>query len=382
MNMHNIYNKVYKVLPAIMLPAFLLASCTQDEAEPQVREYPVQLLMGLNQLEADTIATRTLPTGYSAFAPTSDPGKIGIFMTQNHIQDPVVPYTYSDITGSFTWVDNTTWNSSVKVINETGSDKNYYVYGFMPAGGTIKATMTSATGDFASGGVMTLTNVPPVSDVDVCVVTGVTPGLYDSDNKFLDITNAAVSISEGQYGFTASTSNSVYLLLDHIYSKFSLEMKVDDAYNQLRTIKVTGMKMSASASSITVNVTYAHGSAPTVTPVKASSSTPLESTILSTETALTTTSTPLTTFYCAADASGATGATILDYIELTSTFDVYDKAGNKLRSGCTATNKISLKKLEKGKHYTIQAIVKPTYLYQLGETDLNKPTLTTTSPNP
>jgi len=357
---------IYKVLPAFLLPAFLLVSCTQDEVEPQAKEYPVELLMGMNQHEEVNLATRALPTGYTKFEPATDPGKIGIFMTQKQSK----AYTYSDISGTFTWQNSTTWKSSVSVTYDPSDatlSPDYYVYGYMPAGGTIDATMTSSDGNFETGGVMSLTNVPPVSNEDVCIITGVKAGVSDGGTGYVDI--AAADVKVGKYNFTASTKNSIYLLLDHIYSKFSLQMKVADKYNQLRTIKVTEMKMSASASSITVNVTYQNGEAPTVSLVKGSSSTPMESTLLSSEKALSTTNTDLTTFYC---------ASVLDYITITTKFDVYDKAAtpNKLRSGCTSTNTIKVQNLEKGKHYTIQSIVNPTYLYQLGQEDLNQPTVT------
>lgn len=55
---------------------------------------------------------------------------------------------------------------------------------------------------------------------------------------------------------------------------------------------------------------------------------------------------------------------------LTSVYDVYDRYDNLIRKGCKATNTIVLQELltgqirtERGKRYTINLIVKPTYLY-------------------
>ena len=67
---------------------------------------------------------------------------------------------------------------------------------------------------------------------------------------------------------------------------------------------------------------------------------------------------------------------------LTSVYDVYDRKGNLIRKGCKATNTIVLQDLltgqittERGKRYTINLIVKPTYLYMLSEPDLDNPTV-------
>lgn len=62
---------------------------------------------------------------------------------------------------------------------------------------------------------------------------------------------------------------------------------------------------------------------------------------------------------------------------LRSTYDVYDKAGNKIRKDCTAENKLSLTSdLSRGKMHTVNITVTPTYLYVLSDPDLDNPTVT------
>ena len=67
---------------------------------------------------------------------------------------------------------------------------------------------------------------------------------------------------------------------------------------------------------------------------------------------------------------------------LTSTYDVYDTQGNKTRENCQATNTMVLKDLhteltytQRGKRYTINMTIQPTYLYVLSDSDLNNPTV-------
>jgi hypothetical protein len=66
---------------------------------------------------------------------------------------------------------------------------------------------------------------------------------------------------------------------------------------------------------------------------------------------------------------------------LESIYDVYDKKGNLVRLGCTATNKLNLSMFSqqtealRGRRYTINLTINPTYLYVLSEPDLDDPTV-------
>ncbi len=357
----------------LLLAVLSFAGCQKglkDSDENEEEYYPVELLMGMKEFEQEGEQTKALPSGYTVFSPgATNPGKIGMFMTQ---QPAGSEYTYTSITGTYAWsTTDLKWNSNVSVKYDKsdpgGPSNKYYAYGFMPAGGSVGATITSS--DFSAGAVMTLTNVPPVSAQDLCIVTGVLTGVpIDPEAKPLTYPSIeSVNIKEGENLYVADTiSNAIYLLLKHVYSKYSLKMGVDSAYNTMRTIKVTNMKLSADAPAMNVDVTYAHGSAPTVSITALSSTASLESEILSSETALGKDATDLASFYC---------ASLLDYIQLSITFDVYDKGGTKLRSQCKTTNRIKVQNLEAGKHYTVTATIKPTYLYQLSEEDLDRPTV-------
>ena len=68
-------------------------------------------------------------------------------------------------------------------------------------------------------------------------------------------------------------------------------------------------------------------------------------------------------------------------LELTSTYDVYDRKGNLVRENSKATNTIPLdifsgqSEFYRGSRYTITLTVNPTYLYVLSEDELDSPTL-------
>jgi hypothetical protein len=62
------------------------------------------------------------------------------------------------------------------------------------------------------------------------------------------------------------------------------------------------------------------------------------------------------------------------YMKITCTYDVYDKAGNKMRE-CTVENKLKATNVSHGMEYTLTLTVAPTYIYVLSDDDLNNPTI-------
>ena len=71
----------------------------------------------------------------------------------------------------------------------------------------------------------------------------------------------------------------------------------------------------------------------------------------------------------------------VDKVILESTYDVYDKKGNLVRPSCTASNTINLNMFSgqsealRGRRYTVNLTINPTYLYVLSEPDLDDPTV-------
>jgi hypothetical protein len=71
------------------------------------------------------------------------------------------------------------------------------------------------------------------------------------------------------------------------------------------------------------------------------------------------------------------------YFKLRTTYDVFDRQGNKIREGCQAENTFDLRSkfdsymsTVRGQRYSYTITVSPTYLYMLSEPDLDNPTLT------
>ena len=80
-----------------------------------------------------------------------------------------------------------------------------------------------------------------------------------------------------------------------------------------------------------------------------------------------------------------------DNFVLRTTYDVYDTnvttahpEGNLIRKDCVAENKINtnliaeLTQLRAGELFTVNLLIKPTFLYMLSEPDLDNPTITIT----
>ena len=77
-----------------------------------------------------------------------------------------------------------------------------------------------------------------------------------------------------------------------------------------------------------------------------------------------------------------------DNFILTTTYDVYDKdtsvkpEGNLIRKDCVAENAINpeiverFPNLQAGELFTINLLIKPTYLYVMSDPDLDNPTIT------
>ncbi len=183
---------------------------------------------------------------------------------------------------------------------------------------------------------------------------------------------------------SAANNNYVFLLFDHLFSALRLQMRVQGDYNALRTIKLKELKLK----------TY-EGETPTKK----------KTNVTITLTANTEGTDPITeveftpygedtdagsVFYSEAghelnenyqEFTGQFMPKGVNKIILESTYDVYDKKGNLVRQGCTATNTLNISMFSgqtqalRGCRYTINLTINPTYLYMLSEPDLDDPTV-------
>lgn len=249
--------------------------------------------------------------------------------------------------------------------------KDYEVFGFMPAG---EATGTTAPGIEISGSTLTMTinGLNAVSKKDVCVVIGantvgesITPGVFNYH---------APENTEIGYG--------VDLLADHLYASAKFQFKVHTEYDKLRTIKLKKVVMKLNTEStklarVNATVTMTKG-ATTGSPITSvvleqpeTGDAFVEQEIFSDNTgekpgyALEVEKTKDISVYFAPAYKGD--------LVMVSTYDVYDKHGNKTREDCTAENSLNnilnVSSVTRGAQMVIPLMLRPTYVYVLSEPD-------------
>ena len=314
----------------------------------------------------------TQPTGYSLYSDAESP--ISVFFTQ------------ADASGDeeFFYKSSGHWRASKKPFNAG----TYYLYGYVPHDLSITSTASVLEGEgktYADGAVLTIENVPTVSKADFCVVIAAKNGASANENY------STSGLLRGNFEYVAQATgggghNYVYLLFDHLFSALRVRMRVQGDYNNLRTIKLKELRMQTCAgdvptkkkTSITVTLNKTDAGADPVksvvfTPDPASGNS--DGAVVDWNDGITLT----------ADDQEFQGHLMpfgVTKIKLISTYDVYDKKGNLIRENCTATNTIDIANLFsgqtetlRGRRYTINLTINPTYLYMLSEPDLNDPTV-------
>ena len=332
----------------------------------------------------------SIPSGYMPYDGGVQP--IGIAFTRNG-ENPTIGTGTAEspksMIGTFFKIDDK-WRTSVEDIQP---NTDYQLYGYIPASPAIKYSITDydgadgpngPNGEYSKGAIMTLQNVPSVMPHDLCVVIGAKEGPdKEHDN----------GLRRGDFTFRSSAEikgNFVFLLFDHLYAALRVRMTVHEDYTTLRKIKLKSLRLSTQAgetkarkkTDITVKLKANDGSASPITEI-AYDQPPAKYEL--NEEGL--------EFWSSEDGEelksdvyteclGHFMPSGITTLILTSVYDVYDRKDNLIRKDCKATNTIVLQELltgqirtERGKRYTINLIVKPTYLYMLSEPDLDNPTV-------
>lgn len=312
-----------------------------------------------------------MPSGFTDYDGGSQP--IGIAFTQ----DGVAPNM-----GNF-FKSSEKWRANMEL-----SPGDYYLYGYVPNSPGINFTVTDLSGSnaaFSSGAKVMLQNVPSVMPNDLCVVIGAKDGTDKETVTGLkkgDFKYNASTISSGSGG----TGNFVFLLFDHLYSALRVNMRVNSDYNALRTIKLKSLKLktqvgetvSKKKTDITITLEANNVNADPINnisydsdPAGADNNDGIEYWSSPSGVELTTGYQPFTGHFM------PNGITTMI---LTSTYDVYDKKGNLIRKDCEATNTMKLSDLLtgqtatlRGRRYTINMTIQPTYLYVMSDPDLENP---------
>ena len=314
-------------------------------------------------------------------------------------------------------------------VDEDKIDKgDYYAYGFVPRDAATDTSLEKlnpgvSPDSYADGAVLTINGLKTVG-YDASVIIGARHGFcvevdethktyYDGDYDDVDGdkeydagTESRINrLRAGDFKFYLDTGtktgvggekiinpNYLYFLFDHLCSALIINMKVSTEYHALRHIKLKKIYLQTSTddepTKKTANVVVTLAANDTGTnPIQSVTYTPTgdeesgDFVYSSAEGHWLTTSysgTSLLTHFIPYEVTQLT---------VTVTYDIYDwntegdEDGNLIRYNCEATNTIPLNLIdrfteaERGKIYTLNLAVKPTYLYVMSDPDLNNPTI-------
>lgn len=359
----------------IVLVAMLMAfaACTQDELS--VRRVPLTLMPYTPS--PVTVETRALPIGYVPFTqlhpqPQAPQGQIGVYLVDvtNGVnkKEPLGTFTYVEQTGG-----KTGWVSTLGVV----PGKSYKVFGFHPAKGEVDNSSLDYTNPSAP--VVKLPTLKAVSELDVCVAVGIAKGTVTTAGDITPIEDSNITLGKFDYAATEN-DNYIYMLVDHLFSCVEFSFKIDATYQELRDIVLRKVEVESNAAGqvdITVtlnpnelrdnpisNVVYTYLGTSSLATIYDKSGATDTGDMLSTTTPL-----PVPGYFLPPSQSG--GGTFT----MTATYDVLDKTGVVVREGASATNSFSIANMSRGEKHVINVLVKPTYLYQLSDNDLNNPEL-------
>ena len=348
-----------------------MAACTSDtESVPQDSDSDVlQLIPFMRPSEEMTTRAAVIPDGYKPFTevyniPDGATTSFGIFMAEEGSTAPtkmgLITYQGVDANGK------DKWRSYVEV-----KQKQYYVYGFLPAEAAMGgATLAPWNDDFKNGAVLTIKDIPAASKYDVCVITGVQDAVSANDE---------INLHLGRFAYLgkAKGQNYVGVLIDHLYSEIEFYLKVDPEYYALRRIKLKKLTLkSPGYGKVTVTVRLVANDTDKDPIENLSSSAPVgtsDAVLFESEEGK-----EISTVESAfGELRGFSAPVASSKLSIVCEYDVYDVKGNLVRQGCVAENSLNNKvtSLKRGEKSEVKITVKPTYLYVLSEPDLDNPTM-------
>ena len=339
-----------------------------------------------------------LPNGYKSYETlhphaSVEDSKIGVFMTPVSA-NPSGDFIYQGLDEGVS-----VWKSSI-VVEE---DKHYWIYGFMPKSGAETAMIAPLTGadtsgddeGFAQGAVITINNYDAITTADVSVIAGLRWASESEKINGIAADGDDVPLGHFHYVGEDTGNNRIFVLLEHIYAGLHFATKLDPIYHGLRTIRITKVELTANNIRDKVNLVITL----TANNTGLNPLTNVEYQQLSSVG-----SNKTITLYEKTDDPTDFGEVVphdgyKDFLGclvpgstnnfvLTTTYDVYDTdtsvkpEGNLIRKGCVAENLINPDKvtdfptLKAGELFTVQLLIKPTFLYVLSEPDLDNPTIT------
>ncbi len=282
----------------------------------------------------------------------------------------------------------------------------YYVYGFLPreaASGEAELRKLDP-GDpddpdnsYENGAKLTINGLNTVG-YDACVIIGAKHGPNENECSNLKTGDFKFYLDTGSTGEGVDKvydPNYLYFLFDHLCSALVINMKVSAEYHALRHIKLKRIYLQTSTDGAVtkktakVVVTLAANDTGD-NPIQSVTYEPTGDDESGNYVYSSGDGRWLTTDY--SDTSLLTHFVPYQVTKLivTVTYDIYDwntsaghPEGNLIRKDCTATNTIPLNLIdrfsvaERGKRYTLNLAVKPTYLYVMSDPDLSNPEIVT-----
>ena len=391
----------------MLLIIFIYASCTSDsELEPAVTEptgVPVELkgyVAGYEDARKATTragVTRAwdVPSGFASSAWFDDKFISVFFAREPYTENSETALSDSyklDMEEEFFYHSSGNWRVSKTNLTK---DKEYYLYGYVPHEKYVSPSIKHKEGssNYADGAVLTLDSLNAISTDDYCVIVGAKEGT-DADTHS--------GLTRGQFKYKAGTNNFFFLLFDHLYAALNINIKVYGSYAALRTIKLKDLQLKTgsldtSANPDTVALIKKKTKATITLTTTTAGADPISSVTFAPSAGFESNNAEVAIGSLFHSEEGKALET--DYIEgmpyrcyfmaqditnliLVTTYDVYDTTGNLIRQNCTAENNIVLENLItaqtyalRGRQYTINLTVKPTYLYMLSEPDLDSPTM-------
>lgn len=411
-----------------LVSAILLTACSEDSAQDDTTLVAVEAIpssqsfVDVEPTSFTRAGTWTMPDGYvsystlnNLFADQTDliDNTIDIFFTSDvAFTDEVTGQTVNYLQGLFmhSIEDNDDkWRSSVKI----NAESPYYLYGFIPYISSVNASIApdGATGKYQDGAVLTLSGLPTVTPSDVCVVVGAKNGVQKNDqgqyvNHYKESGSYTIpGLAAGDFKYVSGPAvgsdgkgqNYVFLLFEHIYSAMQFRFNVGDTYAALRKIKLKKLELMAYDSNsnpksrdVTATITLKANNTGT-SPITDFSFAPFDARFDMDPVVIYANDNPTNYLPSGLDGNsqpiyssffGSFVPDAISYLELISTYDVYDTNDNLIRSNCTAKNSLSISKLfygqdntKRGWKYILNMTVEPTYLYVMSDPDLDNPTI-------
>lgn len=379
----------------LLLAAVLLAGCSGDSEQPEGgvpgSDKPTPSVPDATEIPLQLVsATRALdPSAVSPAGESHDP--IQMFLMSGDAESTITHLAEGQFVYDAT--ASPQWSSTIGL-------KNTYncIYGFSPAtAASAEISLPTEKTSYKDGAVLTLTNINPVMGSDLCVIVGVSHGT----NSTTDDAPAEIP-DRGKFYFEKKTNNYITVLLDHLFAKISFCVKIDPDYHNMRAIKVKKIELLSDKTLTAVKV-----------PLTANESdqSPIGTIQYTTNDVASDADLPSGTIY---DFTTDTDATHSEGVELPEddswtipgffapagngdaaigrhlsvrftydvyAYDVFDNNKVRVRENCVAVNSlphvtIDGADLQRGQSTTITLTVKPTYLYQLSESELDNPKIT------